>query len=357
MAEAKEEAMTSRKQASVLDSLNPDEAKTVLSRLLESHPNLRAQADQIAKGSGGAMCSTKAKLENLALGQPIDLAVWAVKGQNARCRIPKTNQEITLRASGLWDIVPGEIITVEPSKAWSYAGHPYLSGKILRSRLNIPELGLSPLELKPEGTWDPTDEYWGEGDEAGEWAKPIIQRGPRPEFEMEQVIPGEDPEDPDTDPILDASDLNASGDSTAARKLLMDVLSKDLRCLDAHAHLGNFLFDRYPEEAIRRYEVGVKIGEITLGPDFCGVLPWSLINNRPFLRCLNGFGLCLWRLGRMTEATAIFDRLLWLNPADNQGIRFLLPWTVAGRPWEEQQKMGENVERGSKNDGFQRQDG
>lgn len=349
--------MPSKKRASVLDSLNPDEAKTVLSRLLANRPNLRFQAEQIVNGSGGAMGSTKVNLENLALDRPIDLAVWAVKGQTARCRIPKTNQEMTLRASRLWGVVPGEIVTVQPSKAWSYAGHPYLSATILGKRLTIPELGLLPLELKPKGTWEPADEYWGEGDEIGDWARPIIRRGPRPEFEMEQVIPSEDPEDSDSDPIIEASEINASGDYRAAHKILMDVLSKDLRCLDAHAHLGNFLFDRYSEEAIRHYEVGVKIGELTLGPDFGGVLPWGLINNRPFLRCLNGFGLCLWRLGRMTEATTIFDRLLWLNPTDNQGVRFLLPWTAAGRPWEEQQEMEENVERGSKNDGFQRQEG
>jgi hypothetical protein len=27
---------------------------------------------------------------------------------------------------------------------------------------------------------------------------------------------------------------------------------------------------------------------------FDGVLPWGQIDNRPFLRCMHGFGLCLW---------------------------------------------------------------
>jgi hypothetical protein len=45
------------------------------------------------------------------------------------------------------------------------------------------------------GEWDPAREYWGEEDEPiDEWAKPIIARGPRPMFEMEQVLPGSDPE-------------------------------------------------------------------------------------------------------------------------------------------------------------------
>jgi len=32
---------------------------------------------------------------------------------------------------------------------------------------------------------------------------------------------------------------------------------------------------------------------------------------------------------------AIFERMLWLNPSDNQGERFNLHWIREGRPWEE----------------------
>jgi tetratricopeptide (TPR) repeat protein len=39
---------------------------------------------------------------------------------------------------------------------------------------------------------------------------------------------------------------------------------------------------------------------------------------------MHGFGLCLWRLGRFEEAERIFNRMLWLNPSDNQGMRFLI---------------------------------
>jgi hypothetical protein len=58
-------------------------------------------------------------------------------------------------------------------------------------------------------------------------------------------------------------------------------------------HIGNFAFEsRFTfKEAIRHYEVGVRLGEAALGADFDGVLPWGLIDNRPFLRCLHGFGL------------------------------------------------------------------
>lgn len=173
--------------------------------------------------------------------------------------------------------------------------------------------------------WDPKDHYWGEPDEPiEEWAKPIIRRGPRPEYEMERVLPGEDPDGPDTDPILEAVELKETGDFQGANRKLMNLLAVDLGCLDAHAHLGNFAFDHFPEKAIRHYEAGFRIGELSLGEDFNGVLHWGNIDNRPFLRCMHGYGLCLSRLGRIEEAEKIFARMLWLNPSDNQGVRFLL---------------------------------
>ena len=107
-----------------------------------------------------------------------------------------------------------------------------------------------------------------------------------------------------------------------------------LHCLDAHSHLGNFVFDHRPEDAIRHYEVGFRIGELSLGEGFDGVLPWGWIDNRPFLRCMYGFGPCLWRLRQFKEAADIFRRMLWLNPADNQGVRFLVDRVRAKDTWE-----------------------
>jgi hypothetical protein len=119
--------------------------------------------------------------------------------------------------------VPGEILTVMPQRKWRYAGHPYLTGEIKAWRLDIPALGLTPLRLKEMGTWDPKEHYWGEPDEPIEaWAKPMIKRGPRTEYGMEQVLPGS-ADNPDTDPILEAVDLHQAGDWRKADRMLMDV--------------------------------------------------------------------------------------------------------------------------------------
>jgi hypothetical protein len=273
---------------------------------------------------------------DLDVSRPVELTVLAVKDGAARtCRVG-SHESLTLRTGDLWKVVPGEIATVQPRRRWRYAGHPYVSGDISRVRLDVPALGLVPLRLEPFDTWDPAEAHWGEeGEPLEDWARSIIARGPRPAFEMEQVLPGEDPQNPDTDPIIESNDLKDAGDIAGARRLLMAVLAADLRCLDAHAHLGNLLFDGNPGDALRHYQVGVRIGEFSLGEAFEGVLPWGLVNNRPFLRCLKGYGLCLWRLSRLEEAAHVFARMLWMNPSDNQGVRGLLPAVCAGERWED----------------------
>ena len=272
----------------------------------------------------------------LDLHGPVELAVLSVKKTAARCRLLSSGQTVTLRAYHHWDLIPGEIVLIAPRKQWTCAGHLYLSGAIESTRLDATALGLVPLKLEDVGLWDPVEHYWGEeGEPIEDWAKPIIARGPRREFEMEQVLPGWDADDPFSDPIGESNDRKDSGDSEGAYKILMDLCQADLRCLDAHAHLGNFVFDWRPKEAIRHYEAGVRIGELSLGEGFDGLLPWGWIDNRPFLRCMHGFGLCLWRLGRFEEAGRIFDRMLWLNPSDNQGVRCLIGEVRARAAWVE----------------------
>lgn len=274
----------------------------------------------------------KATEDDIDMTRDVELIAVAVKGNAVSCRLPGKDRVITIRTTRLWDLVPGEIINVAPRKQWRYEGHPYLSGEIKAWRLDIPALGLIPLKLKERGMRDPKDHYWGEPNEPmEEWTKPILSRGPRPGYEMEQVLPGEDPDNPDTDPILKAVELKEAGDYLGAHRMLMALLATDLRCLDAHAHLGNLVFDHSPEKAIRHYEVGVRIGDLSLREGFNGVLHWGHINNRPFLRCMHGYGLCLSRLGRHKEAEEVFTRMLWLNPTDNQGVRFLLGKVKEGK--------------------------
>jgi len=280
----------------------------------------------------------KATAGDLDLSKPVELVALSVKERAARCRLLGSDRVITLRASRLWEVVPGEIVKVKPRKQWRYSGHPYLSGELQSTRLDVAALDLVPLGLEDMGMWDPKEHYWGEEDgPIEEWAKPIMAHGPRPAFGMEQVLPGENPDDPFDDPITQSNDLKDAGELAEAEKILMEMCQTDLRCLDAHSHLGNLVYDHRPEDAIRHYEVGLRIGELSLGNDFNDVLHWGYIDNRPFLRCMHGYGLCLWRLGRFDEAECILDRMLWLSPSDNLGVRFIIDEVRTKTAWEERE--------------------
>ena len=292
----------------------------------------------VAPPSGSAARGTrphKVVEGDIVIGAPTELVVLACRTNALHCRLLGGSRAITLRTA-VRDEVPGAIITVVPTRQWMHARHPYLAGEITASRFDVYALGLPPLALRDEGEWDPEDEYWGEeGEPIEPWAKAIIARGRRPLVEMEQVIPGADPDDWDSDPITRAADLRDTGDYRAAHKMLMDLLARDLRCLDAHAHLGNLEFEHSPMQALRHYEMGTTIGALSLGKNFDGVLSWGLLDNRPFLRCLHGDGLATWRLGDIRAAKAVFTKMLWLNPGDNQGARFCLAAVESGKPWDE----------------------
>ncbi len=272
-------------------------------------------------------------------GKPTELFVVAVKKTVLKCKMVSTRQSITFRK--VHDEVEGEILTILPSKSWRSHKTHYMTGEIKSRRIDIPALHLEPLALHDMWMWDPADEYWGEPDDSTRILfTSIIDFGPRKSYEMEQIIPFEDPDDPISDPIIEASDYQQAGYHEEALRIMEKVITADLRCLDAHAHLGNWDFNstNEPDEKIidrarRHYEVGAHIGELSLGKDFNGVLAWGHIDNRPYLRCMHGYGLSLWRLGQTEEARKIFLRMLWLNPSDNQGIRFLLAGIDDGKNW------------------------
>lgn len=203
----------------------------------------------------------------------------------------------------------------------------------------------TPLGLEDRGPWDPEEEYWGEpGDPIEPLLRDVIVGGVRRSWEQERIEPW-DGSIEDDGPILAATELHARGKREEARRLLRDLAAEEPRFLDAHAHLGIFALEYSPGLALAHYERGVAVGELSLPEGFDGVLPWGWIDNRPFMRCLHGYGLCLWRLGRSEEAVAVFDAMLWLNPGDNQGMRFLIEEVRAGAQWA----PGEEEERSPRN--------
>lgn len=224
-------------------------------------------------------------------------------------------------------------------RTWVFGHTRYTKGRITATRLDVPSLELQPLGLVDHGIWDPDDEAELFEPDAHPVYEAIQAAGPRRWYEMEQVLPEDEVElQWEEDPILEAVELAAAGAVFDAEDLLGDLLTADLRCLDAHAHLGYIhLQTKWPdalERAERHYRVGLEIAGLTLGPDFQGLLPWGFLDNRPYLRCLDGYGVYLWRCGDLAAAADVFRRILWLNPHDNTGARFNLAAIEAGSSWE-----------------------
>ncbi len=128
---------------------------------------------------------------------------------------------------------------------------------------------MAKLEIKSFGNWDPKDEF--QDYDATETSHPydkIIATGKRPSWEMENILPGYDPDDIDC-PIGEGIDLMDSGDWKCAIKPMKGLLKSDARCLDAYAHLGKWYFE-YGEadnlsNAKNYYKTGIAIGMKSIG--------------------------------------------------------------------------------------------
>ena len=299
---------------------------------------MRARAELLRLPDGSTTSDQKQRVEAIVL---------KVNRQSMRVRIPSENVQMTFRSGDASGIVPGHVVTLVVKKRWTWRGDAYASGEIENPRIDIAKLGLTPLPLKEfDLAYDLRSAYEAfrsPDPYAPLWRK--LTAKPRACYDMDPSAWGAFPDakekDIDDNPTCDAAELAEAGDVEGARELLMDVLLRDLRCIDAHAHLGNLEFDRSPERAVVHYEIGIRIGELSLPAGFDGALLWGRICNRPFLRCLHGYGLCLWRLGRTAEAQMVFERILSLNPNDNHGVRFCREDLRKGRSWEEMQEREE----------------
>jgi len=127
------------------------------------------------------------------------------------------------------------------------------------------------------------------------------------------------------DALDDAVDLLRAGLLKDAEKDLKRILKDLPDHLDALHHLAlvkEELGDN--ESAFHLWEQAVSLGKkafpdkFKLGRDR---LDWGFLNNRPFLRCMHGYGCTLLERGEKEKALSIFEEMLALNPNDNQGVR------------------------------------
>jgi hypothetical protein len=331
----REDAIDRLMESVIVDAYGDDEQLEAFVVALEDHlPFLKGG---LVSGSPAALLGVEAD------GWPRHpLVTYRRGGQTGRASLLDITAPVDSEVAELlvayrrWAGLPG-VPQNRPAGAspvnWAYALSTKPEGK--RAAVLVDRLRGRPLRLQFLGMWKPEDDYWGEPeDEIDPIFTDVIVAGERPECEMEQVLPGADLEDLD-DPITWSVDLKNAGHVSEARAVLRDLLAQDARCIDAHVHIGNLMFDRDPSPALVHYQTAVAIGEAALPPGYTGLLPWGFIDNRPFLRGLHGMGLSLWRLGREPEAVKVFETMLWLSPSDQQGVRFSFAAVQDGVPWKE----------------------
>lgn len=262
--------------------------------------------------------SHKVEGDDIVIGKPVELLVLACKSNALRCRLLGSAREVTLRTA-VRDEIAGSIITVTPKKQWTHARHPYLSGDVSAVRIDASALGLVPLALHREDA--PHDTA---GRDAAGSGRPTYRLAATPASG-----------DLGTELLFEAQDCIDARDYAEADELLHKVLALDLRHLAAHAMLGERNLPSWATLALHHFELGVAIGSLSAGADFDGVLPWGLVENRPFLRCLHGLSRALLRCDRREDAAAALRRLLRLDPADPLGARARLAAIEAGKTWRE----------------------
>lgn len=108
-------------------------------------------------------------------------------------------------------------------------------------------------------------------------------------------------------------------------KLIRKALKKSPLCADAYTFYCEII-DEPPIIKLGYLESGLHVATVALGEDvelFSGSF-WGFLETRPFMRAKAALADTHWQLGHFDQAMTHYREMLQLNPADNQGIRYLL---------------------------------
>ena len=125
----------------------------------------------------------------------------------------------------------------------------------------------------------------------------------------------------------DAIELFWAGNLKESERLFRHLIHEYSEFIDAYHHLAIILEETgRKQEAFHIWQKAVQITIDCFISEFCDdgkQLPWSLIDNRPFLRAYHGLGLMHLKRRDFQKALSIFSNILRMNPNDNQGVRAL----------------------------------
>jgi tetratricopeptide (TPR) repeat protein len=120
-----------------------------------------------------------------------------------------------------------------------------------------------------------------------------------------------------------AFDAMEAESEAEARKLAKRALRLDPDCVDALVLITD-LDARSTRETIEGLQKAVAAGERSLGAQFIRENTghfWMLIETRPYMRAMAQLAGVLFAEGLNLDAIRIYEKMLELNPNDNQGVR------------------------------------
>ena len=123
-----------------------------------------------------------------------------------------------------------------------------------------------------------------------------------------------------------AYDALETGDAAEALQLVAKALRLDPDCTDAQRFM--VVFSRpTPEQEIKLLIDVISRAEKNFGPEFMEEANghfWSKIETRPYMRTMQHLAEAYVEYGDRESAVRILERMLELNPGDNQGMRHTL---------------------------------
>ena len=123
-----------------------------------------------------------------------------------------------------------------------------------------------------------------------------------------------------------AYDAMDAEDPFEAAQLAIEALDLDPDCTDAQRVLV-WLAPTGLDNRIQLMREVVEKAERNLGEEFMEENRghfWGLLSTRPYMRAMRDLAELLLEADRLDEAIAVYERMLDLNPNDNQGVRYAL---------------------------------
>ncbi len=220
--------------------------------------------------------------------------VLKLNNMGYRTRDLETGKIVSVKSAIDFKTFELDTITLEIEKEWEFKKTSYVSGTVLKSELLLENINVPPLEYDKVGLHEyEFKDYTGYG------------------FFR-----------PDIDPITEATEMEPQKRYDALARLW----EKFPQCIDALVHMGTMSFEskRAFKSMFNCLSGAIHIAEQRLPIDDEAQFPWILLNNRPYLRALHGLCLWYWKGGDFEKAEALAEKILRLNPMDNQGARFVL---------------------------------